>query len=149
MKTARNVLNIEFWWCYDSRVPGVNGLQNRPRTPKRCAIAHENGWKCQKQRFSRYPNICVRGSQTFKIGPRPQNNMLYATKTTRNPQNDEFWRRHKFVYLGHIPSKSSPDPKTVCCNPQKRAEMPETTSFDDVQMFVYRGSLTYKIIPGL
>ena len=44
--------------------------------------------------------------------------------------------------------KSSTDTKTVCYSAQKRLEMPETTSVDDVQIAVYRGSWVIEIVPG-
>ena len=49
---------------------------------------------------------------------------------------------------GHGASKSSQDPKTVDYSPQKRSEMPEITSFDDVARVVYWGSRGIEILPG-
>ena len=43
--------------------------------------------------------------------------------------------------------KSSTDTKTVCSSAQKRLEMPETTSVDDVQIAVYQGSRVIEIVP--
>ena len=43
--------------------------------------------------------------------------------------------------------KSSTNTKTVCYSAQKRLEMPETTSVDDVQIAVYRGSRVIEIVP--
>ena len=43
--------------------------------------------------------------------------------------------------------KSSTDTKTVCYSAQKRLEMTETTSVDDVQIAVYRGSRVIEIVP--
>ena len=45
-------------------------------------------------------------------------------------------------------SKSSRDPKTVDYGPQKRPEMVEIMSFDDVGRVVYRGSRGIEILPG-
>ena len=45
------------------------------------------------------------------------------------------------------PLKSSPKPKTVCYSPWKRPEMTKFTSFDDLQITVYRGSRAVEIVP--
>ena len=36
----------------------------------------------------------------------------------------------------------------MCYSPQKRPEMTKSTSFDDVPIFVYPGSLAVEIVPG-
>jgi hypothetical protein len=53
------------------RVEWVMDRENRPGTPKLCAIAHENGRNMRNGEFSRRDQIVYRGLRTVKIGPEP------------------------------------------------------------------------------
>jgi hypothetical protein len=94
--------------------------QNHPRTPKQCAIAHENDQKWPNNEFWWLLEIPMKmfGPQKVCYSPRKLSEM---TKSTR------------FDDCQNCPPKSSPDPKTVCYITRKRTELARSTSFDDCE----------------
>ena len=107
---------------------GLPDHLNPRRTPKLCAIAHENGQKCPKSRVFTIPlESCIGGHGASKSFRDPK-------KWTISPENVQKCSKSRVFTMpleswtgGHGASKSSRDPKNVDYSPQKRPEMSEIT----------------------
>ena len=100
--------------------------------------------------FDDIPIFVYPGSRSVEIVSGAKKNcVLLPMETARNDQIDEFWRRPKF----HVTEARAVEvvhgaKKPVCYNPRKRLGMTKSSSFDDVQIFVYPGSWAIEIVSG-
>ena len=100
---------------------------NSTRTPKPCAIAHENG--LNHEFLYGYIKLVLQGPDRSNPPRTPKKCAITHEKGQKWPKSRVLYDFVRIVLQGPGPFKSTPHPKTVCYSPRKRLEMAEIASF--------------------
>ena len=146
---ARNDQIDEFWWPPNFRIPGVISRWIRVRSQKLCPIANENDQEWPNRRVLWPPNFRVPGVMSHWNRVRSQKLSAIAHENGQKWPNRRVLTTSQFSCTrGLEPLKSCLEPKTMCYSPRRWPEMTKSTSFDDLPIYVYQGSLAVEIVSG-